>query len=246
MTIFYQRQLICAIDEGFIRGFKRTTGASLNVVIFTDTSLQIMQRMRLPITWLQISASSDMIGRNNYEAKESQQPRSPRFLLVYHQSLDINLKSDLWTPACLSPKGCLWVVDASWTLSHLPREGVGQSVPYRCVLLSVSLFVCLLSVSGRCVMDSLYSVDISVPPPFPGCLPGQAKPVCQPLAGDLLPTETATFNLDELAGVPHLRQRGGCLDGNLATDASTLMKWILIRPFTTALLWVFSSSQEET
>ena len=45
---------------------------------------------------LQIPASSNTIGWNKYEAKESEKPRSPRYELVCHQTLDINPKSDFW------------------------------------------------------------------------------------------------------------------------------------------------------
>ena len=45
----------------------------------------------LPITRQQIPASSNMIGRHKYKAKESEMPRSPRFELVCHQTLEINL-----------------------------------------------------------------------------------------------------------------------------------------------------------
>ena len=43
----------------------------------------------LPITRLQIPASSKTVGRNKYEVKDSETSRSPRFVLVYPLKLDL-------------------------------------------------------------------------------------------------------------------------------------------------------------
>ena len=59
-------------------------------------SLLLLAQFVFSNTCLQIPASSNLIGRNKYKAKDSEMPRSVGSELVFHHTSELTLKSDFW------------------------------------------------------------------------------------------------------------------------------------------------------